>query len=62
MSDDRPDEVLVDAAGLACPMPVVKLAEAVGEHPVGTRFRVLATDPAAKVDIPVWCRMKVADA
>lgn len=57
----RPDDhgiVEVDARGLACPMPVVELAQAVAEHPVGTRFRLLATDTAAKVDIPVWCRMK----
>ncbi|MDX1657526.1 MAG: sulfurtransferase TusA family protein [Nitriliruptorales bacterium] len=58
MVGDEDDVVVVDASGLACPMPVVELAGAVDAHPVGTRFRLLATDPAAKVDIPVWCRMK----
>jgi tRNA 2-thiouridine synthesizing protein A len=48
----------VDARGLSCPMPVIELARAVDEHPVGTVVRLLATDPAAKVDVPVWCRMQ----
>jgi tRNA 2-thiouridine synthesizing protein A len=48
----------VDARGLACPMPVIELARAVEAHPVGAVVRLLATDPAAKVDVPVWCRMQ----
>lgn len=51
------DEV-VDAAGLACPLPVIELAKAVDRVPVGGRVRLLATDPAARVDVPVWCRMQ----
>ncbi|MDX1620390.1 MAG: sulfurtransferase TusA family protein [Nitriliruptorales bacterium] len=61
MNDQQPEPrqpVVVDARGLACPMPVVELAAAVEDHPVGTRFRLLATDTTAKVDIPVWCRLK----
>ncbi len=52
------DEVLVDARGLACPQPVIELATAAGAASVGTRITVLADDPAARVDIPVWCRMR----
>lgn len=48
----------VDATGLACPMPVIELAKAIDGVDVGARVRLLATDPAAKVDVPVWCRMK----
>jgi tRNA 2-thiouridine synthesizing protein A len=48
----------VDARGLACPMPVLELAKAVPTVAVGERVLVLATDPAAKVDVPVWCRMQ----
>jgi tRNA 2-thiouridine synthesizing protein A len=53
-----PDPVLVDALGKACPMPVIDLAKAVAEVAVGDEVVVLADDPGAKVDIPVWCRMK----
>jgi tRNA 2-thiouridine synthesizing protein A len=48
----------VDATGLACPMPVIELAKAVRDIEVGEVVRLLATDPAAKVDVPVWCRMQ----
>ncbi|MCA1782068.1 MAG: sulfurtransferase TusA family protein [Intrasporangiaceae bacterium] len=48
----------VDARGLACPMPVIELARAIEEVAVGSRVRLLATDPAAEVDVPVWCRMQ----
>jgi tRNA 2-thiouridine synthesizing protein A len=39
-------------------MPVIELSRAVEAGPVGTVVRLLATDPAAKVDVPVWCRMQ----
>ncbi len=60
---DRDEEgdggpVVVDAMGRACPLPVIDLAAAVGSHPVGTVFELLADDPAARVDVPVWCRMQ----
>lgn len=48
----------VDARGLACPMPVLELARTVPTVEVGERVLLLATDPAAKVDVPVWCRMQ----
>jgi tRNA 2-thiouridine synthesizing protein A len=50
--------VEVDATGLSCPMPVIELAKAVRELELGQVVRLLATDPAAKVDVPVWCRMQ----
>lgn len=48
----------VDATGLSCPMPVIELARAIGEVEVGQVVRLIATDPAAGVDVPVWCRMQ----
>jgi tRNA 2-thiouridine synthesizing protein A len=48
----------VDARGLSCPMPVLELAKAIDQIEVGQRVHLLATDPAAKVDVPVWCRMQ----
>ena len=58
-SPAEPDDVLeVDACGLACPMPVIELAKAIQQVEVGAAVRLLATDPAAKVDVPVWARMQ----
>lgn len=48
----------VDARGLRCPLPVIRLAEAARDAPVGTRITVLTSDPAARHDIPAWCRMR----
>jgi tRNA 2-thiouridine synthesizing protein A len=49
---------VVDATGLSCPMPVIELAKAVRDVEVGQVVRLLATDPTARVDVPVWCRMQ----
>ncbi len=55
---EPPATVEVDATGLACPLPVIELAKAVADVEVGAHVRLLATDPAAKVDVPVWARMQ----
>jgi len=48
----------VDCRGKACPVPVIELARAVADIAVGELVVLVADDPGAKVDIPVWCRMK----
>lgn len=50
--------IVVDSLGTACPIPVIDLAKAVERAPVGTLLELLSDDEGAKVDIPVWCRMK----
>jgi tRNA 2-thiouridine synthesizing protein A/cysteine desulfurase len=47
----------LDCRGLVCPAPVIELARHVGDVAVGELLAVLATDAAARVDIPAWCRM-----
>lgn len=49
---------VVDALGKPCPLPVIELARAVEHLSVGDEVVVLSDDAGAKVDIPVWCRMK----
>lgn len=48
----------LDACGLKCPLPVIKLARLARELPSGTTVLVLADDPAAEADIPAWGRMR----
>lgn len=48
----------LDARGQRCPLPVIALARAIREVPIGTELMVLADDPAAEHDIPAWCRMR----
>lgn len=52
------EPVEVDALGMPCPRPVIELANAVRALPVGATVRLVADDPAASVDVPVWCRMQ----
>lgn len=51
-------QIEVDARGLRCPLPVIRLAAAAQNATAGTLVIVLATDPAARHDIPAWCRMR----
>lgn len=50
--------LVVDALGKPCPLPVIELARAVEGLAAGDEVVVLSDDAGAKVDIPVWCRMK----
>jgi tRNA 2-thiouridine synthesizing protein A len=49
-------EVVVDARGLYCPIPVLRLAKAFRGAPDGIVARLLATDPASVEDVNVFCR------
>ena len=57
-SPDRDATLVVDARGLACPRPVIDLAAAVDQVAVGDQVELWADDPTARVDVPVWCRMR----
>lgn len=50
------DEALIDARGLYCPIPILRLARAFRGRPAGIVVRLLATDPAAVEDVEVFCR------
>ncbi|HEX9304214.1 MAG TPA: sulfurtransferase TusA family protein [Thermoanaerobaculia bacterium] len=51
-------EVEVDARGLLCPLPILRLARAFRRLPSGAVARLLATDPAAVPDVEAFCREK----
>jgi tRNA 2-thiouridine synthesizing protein A len=43
---------LLDCTGLYCPMPIIKVREALNQLRNGEILEVLADDPAAEEDIP----------
>lgn len=49
------DDVHLDACGLLCPLPVLRVRKRLMALPQGARLTVLADDPAAAVDIPHFC-------
>ncbi|MFI9272505.1 cysteine desulfurase/sulfurtransferase TusA family protein [Kitasatospora sp. NPDC052896] len=51
-------ELVIDALGKRCPLPVIELAKRIGEVPPGGLVVVLSDDEAARLDIPAWCEMR----
>ncbi|UXY31730.1 sulfurtransferase TusA family protein [Streptomyces sp. HUAS TT20] len=47
----------VDGTGLLCVTLLLKLRAAVDAARPGTVVHVIATDPAAPLDLPAWCHM-----
>jgi len=47
-------DATLDAKGLMCPMPIVKLAKKIKELQVGQVLELVADDPGAKEDVPAW--------
>jgi tRNA 2-thiouridine synthesizing protein A len=52
---------MIDARGLKCPLPVLKLEKRLAQVAPGTKVTVVATDPMAKIDIPLHCRQNGHD-
>ena len=48
--------VTLDACGLSCPGPIIKVAEAMKNLPVGDKLQVFASDPGFVMDIKNWCQ------
>jgi tRNA 2-thiouridine synthesizing protein A len=46
----------LDARGLACPMPIIKTAQAIAGLASGELLEVLATDPGSTKDFVAWSR------
>ncbi|MFD2655849.1 sulfurtransferase TusA family protein [Gracilibacillus thailandensis] len=47
---------VLDAKGLACPMPIVKTKKAMNELESGDILEVHATDKGAKSDLTAWAK------
>lgn len=56
--EPKPEEppLFVNACGLQCPSPILKLAQAIHEAPQGSRIEIHSTDPAFSADAAAWCR------
>jgi tRNA 2-thiouridine synthesizing protein A len=46
----------LDLKGLVCPIPIVKISQAVKQIQVGQMIEAFATDPGVLADIPAWCK------
>jgi tRNA 2-thiouridine synthesizing protein A len=55
MTDLPLPDAELDARGLLCPLPVLKARKRLMGMAPGQVLRMLATDPAAHVDVPHFC-------
>ena len=49
-------DVKLNLEGLLCPIPVVKVSQAIKNLPVGGVMEATATDPGVLADIPTWTK------
>jgi tRNA 2-thiouridine synthesizing protein A len=47
-------DITLDASGLNCPLPLLKLKQLLSNVEAGNIIQVIATDPAAHLDIGVF--------
>ena len=53
--EDMSEKKELDARGLVCPMPIIKLSKVIKELQVGDVLEVIANDPAFESDVSTWC-------
>lgn len=54
MTEDITIAMTLDLKGLLCPMPVVKIAQAIKKVEIGDVIEASATDPGVLADMPAW--------
>jgi len=55
MSDE--DILIINAHNLLCPMPVIRVQDAIAEAKEGALIKAICTDPGAMHDIPAWAKV-----
>jgi TusA-related sulfurtransferase len=48
---------IVDARGLLCPIPVIRVQDQVAGLKPGDLVEAICSDPGALNDIPAWCKI-----
>ena len=48
-------DVVLDAKGLICPLPVLRARKAMNSLAPGQILEIHATDPASRLDVPHYC-------
>lgn len=52
------EPVTIDARGVLCPVPIIRLARAAANLPRDSVIELVTDDPAALYDVPAWCRLR----
>ena len=54
--DPRPIAETVDARGLVCPMPTLRLAQAIKRVQIGEVVELLSDDPGSELNMAAWTK------
>ena len=49
--------MILDCLGKRCPLPIIELAKALTDKPLGFEVTLLSDDPASAPDLIAWARM-----
>jgi tRNA 2-thiouridine synthesizing protein A len=55
VDDGVQPNVVLDAKGLSCPMPLLRTKKEIGKLASGEILQIDGTDPGSRNDIPGWC-------
>ncbi len=55
MGETQADQVL-DCRGVLCPMPVIRVSQAIKTIGVGRILELLTTDPGSRPDMEAWAK------
>ncbi|CUU08890.1 TusA-related sulfurtransferase [Candidatus Thermokryptus mobilis] len=56
MNEQIKVDLKLDLKGLLCPLPIVKLSQAIKDLPIGAVIEGVATDPGVMADVPAWVK------
>lgn len=56
-ADDRPANLVIDGEDRQCVALLLELRRHLSNQPAGTVVHLIATDPAAPLDLPAWCHL-----
>jgi tRNA 2-thiouridine synthesizing protein A len=52
-----PDPVIIDGGDRGCVRLLLELRARIAGLPAGTLIHLIASDPAAPIDLPAWCHL-----
>ncbi len=56
MHQETKSDLKLNLEGLLCPIPIVKVSQAIKNMEVGKVLEATATDPGVLADIPAWTK------
>lgn len=56
MTEQMSSHLVLNLEGLLCPLPIVKVSQAIKQVEIGQVVEASATDPGVMIDIPAWAK------